>query len=245
MALTLAMRWRRRFFPPERCPQGVRSSTCAVTRDDPKWLPNIKLQLLIYPPVQFVNFSLPSYLLFNNSVLSTRFMMTKSLVLWLYGEQLAQNTTLLNALYANSYTTARTREHLSRLYFDKAIDTIWGDNEMELVRSARRVLPASELDAIGDQQLESRFLPTLMSEEISPLFASDFSYMAPVYLVTAGLDSFRDELFLFVRRLQRSKQVAFVENMHYPDKYHGFLWMDPWTILDHFADFLRAHPNAL
>ena len=116
--------------------------------------------------VQFVNFSLPSYLLFNNSVLSTRFMMIKSLVLWLYGEQLGHNATLLNALYANSHTTARTREHLSRLYFDKAIGAISGDGEMELVRSAWRELPASELDAIGDQQLESRFLPTLMSEEV-------------------------------------------------------------------------------
>ena len=116
--------------------------------------------------VQFVNFSLPSYLLFNNSLLSTRFMMIKSLVLWLYGEQLGHNTTLLNALYANSHTTACTREHLSRLYFDKAIGAISGDGEMELVRSARRELPASELDAIGDQQLESRFLPTLMSEEV-------------------------------------------------------------------------------
>ena len=77
------------------------------------------------------------------------------------------------------------------------------------------------------------------------MFANDFSYMAPVYLVSAGLDSFRDELWLFVRRLQRSEQVAFVENAHYADKYHGFLWMDPWIILDNFADFLRTHPDAL
>ena len=93
-------------------------------------------------------------------------MMIKSLVLWLYGNQLGNNATLLNALYANSHTTARTREHLSRLYFDNAIGAISGNDEMELVRNARRELPVSELDSMGDQQLESRFLPTIMSEEV-------------------------------------------------------------------------------
>ena len=93
-------------------------------------------------------------------------MMIKSLVLWLYGEKLGNNATLLNALYANSHITARTRKHLSRLYFDKAIGAILGDGEMELVRSVRHQLSASELDAIGDEQLKSRFLPTLMSEEV-------------------------------------------------------------------------------
>ena len=107
-----------------------------------------------------MNFSLPSYLLFNNSVLGTRFMVIKALVLWLYGEQLGRNGTLLNALYANSHTTVRTREYFSRLYFDKAIGAISDESEIELVRNVRRGLPASELDVIGDQQLENRFLPT-------------------------------------------------------------------------------------
>ena len=88
-------------------------------------------------------------------------------------------------------------------------------------------------------------LDTANHFQISPLFATDFSYMAPVYLVSAGLDSFRDELWLLVRRLRRSQQLQFVENAHYADKYHGFLWMDPWTVVNDFADFLRKHPDAL
>ena len=52
MALTLAMRWRKRFFEPVHCPNGVRSSTCAVAADDPEWLPDIKLQFLVYPVVR-------------------------------------------------------------------------------------------------------------------------------------------------------------------------------------------------
>ena len=51
MALTLAMRWRKRFFEPVHCPNGERSSTCAVAADDPEWLPDIKLQFLVYPVV--------------------------------------------------------------------------------------------------------------------------------------------------------------------------------------------------
>lgn len=116
--------------------------------------------------VQFVNFSLPSYMLFDNSILSTRFMMIKSLVWWLYGEKLAQNSTLVNALYANAHTTIPTRERLSRLYFDRSIEAMSNAGELELANNARRGLPASELDAVGDQQLENRFLPTLMSEEV-------------------------------------------------------------------------------
>ena len=81
--------------------------------------------------------------------------------------------------------------------------------------------------------------------QISPLFSADFSYMAPIYLVSAGLDCYRDKLRLFVRRLRRSQQLTFIENVHYADKYHGFLWKDPWTVLDDFADFLSKHSEAL
>ena len=77
------------------------------------------------------------------------------------------------------------------------------------------------------------------------MIASDFSHLAPVYLVSAGLDSFRDEIWLFAHRLRRSQQVAFVENAHYANKYHGFLWMDPDPIIDDIGIFLRSRPNAL
>ena len=51
--------------------------------------------------------------------------------------------------------------------------------------------------------------------------------MAPVYLVSAGLDSFRDEIWLLAHRLRRSLQMEFVENAHNANKCHWLLWMDP------------------
>lgn len=55
--------------------------------------------------LQFVNFTLPSYLLYDKSLLATRMMLYMSLSYWLFGQPFGTDKRFLNGLVVNNQTT--------------------------------------------------------------------------------------------------------------------------------------------
>ena len=228
LTAALAFRWRRQVIAKQRAGQLVEQ------------LPPIRLQVLFYPVLQFVNVSTTSYLLRRYDVLNKKSMVW-FWTLFLFGNRF-YDINLLASLWANNQTTKRTRKQLADL-FD------FGD-DYSVVTAAQRAAAASiresdpkECDPEGDPAVESLVLPIALHEEASPLLAKSLHDLPPAYVVSCELDVLRDEALLYVKRMRNAKPPIAVEHRHYNEQ-HGAL-SPGGKIFSDLVDYLRHNSTML
>jgi acetyl esterase/lipase len=162
-----------------------------------------RLQILIYPVLQFFDMMLPSYIPKHYQIFHYTVDHTLSVYL---------NETIDKAIYANKHTTVEQKKHY-RQYID------WS-----LLPSEYRTIykhPITD-DNEGDPNLIERAKKAL-NPEVSPLLVEDKQLvkLPLTYILSVGHDRLRDDAFIYEGRLKRVG-VPVIHN-HYEHTFHGSL----------------------
>ncbi|RNA00998.1 arylacetamide deacetylase-like 4 [Brachionus plicatilis] len=167
-----------------------------------------KMQVLIYPVLQFFDFTLPSYVQnlpkrILGSISQDNF---KNFFHYFTGVEVD------DTIFLNGHTTAYQKEsklarYVSRIYLPK--NHLSKNSRMDLVN-----------DTYGKY---NKLSDILLSNKVSPLLVDD-SYLGrntPDYtiLLTAGIDMLRDDGFIYAARLKEVGKK--IEHMHFENLFHG------------------------
>ncbi|CAF0802440.1 unnamed protein product [Didymodactylos carnosus] len=165
---------------------------------------NPKIQVLIYPALQLFDFMLPSY----RQPFCQIAIVKMSDVISSY-----LNTTVSdNDLLSNNHTTPEVKRSLAKYVPYDYIPAKYrqGINPLEPV--------------YGDAEIYLR-VKLIFSPDISPLLVEDkvLKLMPITYILSVGHDRFRDEAFIYEKRLEvNGVQVT---HHHYEHSFHGALQM--------------------
>jgi len=175
----------------------MRFATYPVGKHSPR------LQILIYPALQFFDLMLPSHMKEYYEFIHVTFEHTLSLYF---------NETIDKAINANKHTTVEQKKHY-RKYVDRS-----------LIPSKYRTIykhPITD-DYEGDSNLIESAKLTL-NPEISPLLVEDeqLAKLPLTYIISVECDRLRDETFIYEGRLKRVG-VPVIHN-HYEHIFHGSL----------------------
>jgi acetyl esterase/lipase len=160
-----------------------------------------RLQILIYPSLQFFDMMLPSYI--EEHFKFFHYTAYHKLSIYL-------NETIDKSLYANNHTSIKQKK-----FYRKYVD--WS-----LIPLKYRAIYKNPItdDDEGDPNLIEKAKKAL-DPEISPLLVEDeqLAKLPSTYILTVGHDSLRDEAFIYEGRLKRVG-VQIVHN-HYEHTFHG------------------------
>lgn len=181
---------------------------------DNKTSTKFKVQALIYPVLQALDFNTPSYQQNENTPILYRPVMAR---FWL--EYLNASYSLVPLLLANNHTaqdlsgipeTARARVDWTRLL------------PPAFQKHYRRVSPARGTGRVVEE------LPALLDVRAAPLLAEDEILRAvpPAYIMTCEHDVLRDDGLMYARRLEEAGVSVFSD--HYEDGFHGCMVFSFW-----------------
>ena len=180
--------------------------TAQKLRDD-NTLPPLKLQVLLYPCLQAVDFNLPSYVQnFDDPYLDKDFMIS----FWLWYVQ---------GTARQDVNKCRQNHHLSEADIEQIAKTIdYSLLGMDKIQANNGIPPhLSTLET--DHQLKDRLTTKLMDPTMSPLLTKNLCNLPETYIVTCQQDVVRDEGILYARRLEN--EGIKVQHVHY-DALHAF-----------------------
>lgn len=164
---------------------------------------SLRLQILIYPVLQYFDTMLPSYMHQHYQI----FHYTMDHVLSNY-----LNETIDSSIYANKHTTVEQKKHY-RKYID------WS-----LIPSKYRTIYKQPItdDQEGDPILIEK-TKQLLNPDVSPLLVEDdqLAKLPSTYILSVGHDRLRDDAYIYEGRLKRVG-VPVVHN-HYEHIFHGSL----------------------
>ncbi|XP_011664995.2 neutral cholesterol ester hydrolase 1 [Strongylocentrotus purpuratus] len=206
--------------------------------DEPS-LPDIKLQVLIYPWLQSFDHNTPSMQKgrcqhggFGQTV-DMIGIMPYFVTAYTFGsvdEHLGQQ------IYANNHTSAAFKQsefyqkHLSH-------DLIPADMKPDCY-----VPPTSDF---GDDELWENMKDALTSTKYSPLYREDFSKLPRSFVATFGYDCLRDDGIFYAKRLEYAGVP--VKWVNYEDGFHGIAWFGDNSyeigrqMADDFIEYTKEH----
>lgn len=172
----------------------------------------LKLQVLLYPVVQYVDFLTPSYQRYYKEYSETSFLDPESIARWLmmYLGVDAHDERVEKVLQ-NNHTTliARRSTHFDFVSHNHLPEEYKGDH----------YVPPAEQH--GDKTLHDILKPFLLNPEFSPLMAEDMSGLPTAMVMTCEYDILRDEGFWYSKRLKDNGVE--VEHRHYDRGFHAML----------------------
>ncbi|XP_006149801.1 arylacetamide deacetylase-like 2 [Tupaia chinensis] len=173
-----------------------------VLKDDPEFKNKIKAQVLIYPSLQSVDLSMPSYQENEYGLILTKEMAVKYACLYITNDE-----ALLQAARKNQHMPQGSR-HLFKFV-----------NWSTLLPEKYRKNHVYKEPVLG--KLNS--FPGLLDTRLSPLIANDsqLQNLPLTYIITCGHDVLRDDGLIYVTRL-RSVGVKVVHE-HMENAFHGAL----------------------
>jgi acetyl esterase/lipase len=162
-----------------------------------------RLQILIYPVLQFFDMMLPSYIKEHYQIF--RYTVDHTLSAYL-------NETIDKSIYANHHTSVKQKKHY-RQYID------WS-----LIPTKYRTIYKQPItdDNEGDPNLIEKAKKAL-DPEVSPLLVEDkqLAKLPSTYILSVDHDRLRDDAFIYEGRLKRVG-VPVIHN-HYEHTFHGSL----------------------
>ncbi|XP_035692274.1 neutral cholesterol ester hydrolase 1-like [Branchiostoma floridae] len=174
--------------------------TLALAKE--KGLPKFKTQALIYPVLQAINFTTPSYI--NHGHLNT-LTKDKMVSFWLW--YLNNDLSFQKVFEANNHTSVEIKKSQYAGYVDP---------EMVGVKKVKKGnLKFPDIPNIA-AILDPRFAP-LMADD------ADLKGLPPTYVMTCEYDVLRDDGVMYAKRL--GKAGVKVNHDHYQHGFHGFLNM--------------------
>lgn len=187
-----------------------------------------KLQVLIYPVLQALDFNTASYQQNQNVPILYRKLMAR---FWL--EYLGADPDLIHSLLINNHT-ALDQSHVS-LNLSKLDWTTLLSKRM--IKHFKPVVPVTGSPNILKE------VPALLDARAAPLLAEEeVLRMAPrAFILTGEHDVLRDDGIMYARRLEQAG--VSVRNDHYEDGFHGCVSFAFWPL--HFSVGIRAVQNYI
>ncbi|XP_048744387.2 arylacetamide deacetylase-like [Ostrea edulis] len=200
-------------------------------------LPKFKIQVAIYPFVQALDFATSSHQIFVdnnsptflNSTLTLKFLITYAL------GNVKINESEIQKLQENAHWTDEIRN-------SKLPNLVSSD---VLPPNIERPKALKQLSKNTDSALAQKFNDTFLDVRFSPLFANDsiLQKMPKTYILSAGLDSIRDDAFFLEDRLR--KLNVDVTHRHWVSMDHAFLCLEFYNnslkALEEIVDYLDTN----
>ncbi len=173
---------------------------------DQNYFARPKVQALIYPSVQKIDFKTPSYQQNANGPI-----VTSLIGQWFTSLYIAGDSRYVKAMSSNNHTSRAIKKYFAQSVLNHDL------LPQEFLQPPYR---RPSLDH-GDGKLWTGIRHRIKSQDFSPLLAKSHSDLPPVFVFTAGLDILRDDGFFYVHKL-RQDEVE-VEHFHLPSGFHGML----------------------
>jgi len=205
---------------------GNLAAAVAIKLREEEFQPSVKIQMLIYPALQLVDFQLPSMLTNSQEFpLSSRDLMAYIATAYLNG-----STNQYKAFSTNSQVSPATRKQLSATHLD--VDRL---PKKYLIGYTRPTAHS------GDERLWEEMKERMLNQYVSPLIAEDLSDLPMSYVFTCEHDSLRDDGFLYVHRLKEAGND--VTHVNSEIGLHGILsfgrtWPEGEAIIDGITEYI-------
>lgn len=165
----------------------------------------VKLQLLIYPWTQSLDFDLPSMIQNRDGPGLTRHMMAFFAATYTEGYE-----NHLSDYAANRHVTRSVREQIAKTF-------------LNLEKLPKEFLEGYKRPAYpeGDAKLWGEIKDRLLSPYHSPLAADNLENLPEAYVLTANYDPLRDEGYLYALRLREANNKVTLYNAE--NGFHGIV----------------------
>jgi acetyl esterase/lipase len=184
---------------------GNLAAAVSLSLRDEKFPIRIKLQVLIYPAVQFLDFNLPSMIQNKGGPILTRDMMTFFTAMYIDG-----NHDHENAYLDNRHVTKSFRQTIAKTY-------------MNVEKLPKEFLSGYVKPDYpdGDEKLWNEVKGKMLNPYNSPLTADNFENLPDAYIFTANYDVLRDEGWLYAIKLKEAKNKVTIYNAEIG--FHGII----------------------
>jgi len=197
---------------------GNLAAAVALKLRDERFRPQPKLQLLLYPVMQGINFQLPSMM--QNRVGSH---LTTDLMCYFVAMYLEGNAINKDMYCNNSHVDASVLSQYSQTFLN--VESLPVKYRQNYVRPLRQPF---------NQQLWNRLKDKLLNPYFSPLVAETVADLPEAFVLTIENDPLRDEALLYMLRL--TKAGIKVTHRH-QEGYHG----DLGTRLGDIISYTKRH----
>ncbi|XP_072111047.1 arylacetamide deacetylase-like isoform X2 [Mobula birostris] len=201
-------------------------------KEEPGVEVEIKIQALVYPALQTIDFNTPSYQQNENMPI-----LPKNLMVRFWSEYFSRDKSLLEAMVANAHTGLEARD-LSSL-------VNWSVLLPEKFRKEYKYM----LPTRGNEGTSHTKVPGVFDPRAAPLLAKDKELRAlpRALIMTCEFDVLRDDGTMYATRLQRAGVQVALE--HFEDCFHGVLMFITWPtnfaighkLMDRYIDWLREN----
>ncbi|KAK3732048.1 hypothetical protein RRG08_026435 [Elysia crispata] len=169
----------------------------------------IRMQILINPALQMMNFATPSYQDFGKESLVPGITSAdKEITNWIRYGGLAPE--LVPHLANNTHISLHHYNFLSS----------YVDSEKRLPPDLGVTQKKTIHNSVHNKSLTSRIEELILDPRFCPMFASDVRHIAQTYVITSQYDVLRDEGIMYAQRLKESGVK--VNLVHYWHGFHGF-----------------------
>ena len=167
---------------------GNLAAAVALKLRDDNFKPNIKLQVLLFPVLQGVDFELPSMLQFMNGPGLSAKTMAYFVAMYLDGNPGNQDLIL-----SNKHISPPVKKMLAKSYL----------NCDKLPNKYKKNYTRPDMNK-GDDVLFKKIKSKVMSPYFSPLVAKKLTKLPPTFLLIGENDPLRDEALLYYERLGKA-----------------------------------------
>ncbi|XP_070564095.1 neutral cholesterol ester hydrolase 1-like [Ptychodera flava] len=177
-------------------------------------LPPLVFQALIYPVLQAVDFTLPSYL--ENEKATPGILADRRLIAWFLSNYALGNDSATDALL-----DGRAFSHIQRSDKSFTLDHVSHENIKSIFSKKGHSPPRMR----NDSHISNQLYRIITNPTFAPLMAEDheLQQVPPAYILTAGFDMLRDDGILYLQRLEENNITVKWEHFH--DGFHGMFML--------------------
>ncbi|XP_069474834.1 neutral cholesterol ester hydrolase 1 [Ambystoma mexicanum] len=201
---------------------------CQQFARDSSVVHKFKLQALIYPVLQVLDFNTPSYQSNKDMPVNPRFVMAKFWLDYFNGDH-----SFVHAMLVNNHTSmdhAQAETLRARLNW----------NSLLPAQVKKHYQPV--MQSMGTPHILQK-IPALLDVRASPLAAAKetLQLLPKTYVLTCEYDVLRDDGIMYVKRLEEAGVE--VEHDHYDDGFHGCMIFATWPT--YFCVGIRTRDNYI
>ncbi|KAJ8030592.1 Neutral cholesterol ester hydrolase 1 [Holothuria leucospilota] len=196
---------------------GYLSTVISHLVHDDKSIPNLKLQILIYPWLQCLDFHMPSYQKYAADFgINTGFVNRQSMaIICSFHAWGITNLRLIQKLIENKHVSPSFRK--SALY-----RKTFGHDLLPAAYRDNSYFKGASLPDDGDEDFWDESKEIFLDPRFTPQLRKNMTGLPTAYVMTVGYDSLRDEGYLYVQQLKRAG--VNVTWAHYERGWHGIHW---------------------
>lgn len=186
---------------------GNLAAALALYLRDTMFKPKPRLQILLSPCLQAIDFNSPAYSKYKyDTFLSARVMAGY----WLLYARGSINKRILDVMVTNNHTSAKIKKEMYSTYTDS-----------RKVKSYSHLSYTPNKEDFGDYEIWSEIRDTFLDPYFAPLMANDLRGLPATYMMTVEQDVLRDDGIWYAQRLEEAGND--VTHVHHAHALHGMV----------------------